>query len=445
LRTGEDGTAATQLADSLAHDNIAESLIRHLDYLPRGSVIAVQGNWGRGKTDILTRVDSILRQAASSGRTPVPVWINPWQYGAPDLLSPLVLELISRVRPEDRKASKILRSAAKTLLRVGSAIAIQGASLVVPVVGPLMSSAATPVDDFIKGLFDDGATETPYDSVKAMADAFRQLVDQYQLLTDSQGRQLLVLVDDLDRCLPDNQIAILESIHFLTSAGANCHFLIAIDPQLVAQAAISHYKVNSFDTEQFLDKLFDLRVSLQYLRSEQTLPLFKALLANSATAPASVSAAQMKRLAATFPDVFIVPAVNNPRVMTRVVRRLQLLFRETESARWLSSDLDTFALLSWACICERWPSLRIVFQIVNTRTIEPESLYEIVLGIRDRFSGKIDPRESRSSRRSIIERLPAIEREPDMGIFLANSLDQRDIKIVQKWVNLDAEMSLVAL
>ena len=44
-----------------------------------------------------------------------------------------------------------------------------------------------------------------------------------------------------------------ESIHFLTSANANCHFLIAVDPQLVEQAAVSHYKVRSFDTEQFLD------------------------------------------------------------------------------------------------------------------------------------------------------------------------------------------------
>jgi len=441
------------VADSLAHDDIAITLIRHLGYLPRGSVIAVQGGWGRGKTDILKRVDSILCQAASASRTPKPAWINPWQYGAPDLLSPLVLELISRVGPEDRRNAGILKSAAKALLRVGSAIAIQGASIFVPVVGPFMSQAATPVDDFIKELFDEGKTETPYDSVKAMADEFRKLVDQYQRLTNSQDDQLVVLVDDLDRCLPDHQIAILESIHFLTSTGANCHFLIAIDPQLVAQAAMSHYKVQSFDTEQFLDKLFDLRVSLQYLRSEQTLPLFKALLASSAE-PVRLSGAEMNRLMSIFSDVFIVPAVNNPRAMTRVVRRIQLLFMETGTDRWLSTDLDTFALLSWMCICERWPSLRIALQIVNTRTADPQSLYSIISDIRDRFNEIADPQEPPPrSRRSIIERLPAIEREPDLGLFLANSLnptkanslDQRNIEIIRKWVDLDVAMCHAAL
>ena len=63
-----------------------------------------------------------------------------------------------------------------------------------------MSAAAAPVDDFIKGLFDEAAPEAPHDAVKAMADAFRQLVEQYLQLTNSPGRQLVVLVDDLDRC-----------------------------------------------------------------------------------------------------------------------------------------------------------------------------------------------------------------------------------------------------
>jgi hypothetical protein len=440
VKLGEDGAinVPLQFTDHLAHTDIAGSLIRHLSYLPRGSVIAIQGNWGRGKTDILARVNSIL-----ADQTPAPAWINPWQYGAPDLLSPLVLELVNRVGPEKRRNSDLMRSAVKTLLRVGNAIAIQGASLVVPVVGPLMTSAAAPIDDFIKSVFDESGPETPYDSVKVMADAFRQLVDQYQILTNSGDRQLVILVDDLDRCLPDHQIAVLESIHFLTSAGANCHFLIAIDPQLVAQAAISHYKVRSFDTEQFLDKLFDLRVTLQYLRSEQTLPLFRALLADMED-PDQISTAEMKRLTAAFPNVFIVPAVNNPRVMTRVARRIQLLLVETESRRWLESTLDTHALLSWACICERWPSLRIVFQILNTRTIDPDSLYEIVVGIGDRFSGKSGAQDVRQSRRPIMERLPPVESEPDLGIFLTNSLEN-GAEMVKRWLLLDAEMCHAAL
>jgi hypothetical protein len=450
MNVAGDGIGSMPSTDGLTHEEIANSLIRHLGSLPRGSVIGVQGTWGRGKTDILTRVHSSLANAASSSQVPMPAWINPWQYGAPDLLSPLVLELTKRVDPAVRQKSTRLRQAAKTLLRVGSTIAIQGASVVVPVLGPLMSGAAAPVDEFINGLFEEETTETPYDSVKAMADAFRVLVDQYQRLTNSTGHPLVILVDDLDRCLPDHQIAILESIHFLTSAGADCHFLIAIDPQLVAQAAISHYKVAAFDTEQFLDKLFDLRISLQYLRSEQTLPFFKMLLKNEVGR--AISAKQLNRLATTFPRVFVVPALNNPRVMTRVARRIQLLLAEIEHD-WLDSDDNTFALLSWASICERWPSLRIVFQVLNTRTVDARSLFDIVSSISDRFRGELDtPQESDPGLRPIIARLPAVDREPDLAIFLNTILSESSDKVkddrswmVRKWVELDAEMCRAAL
>lgn len=448
---GEQQTLVDPPRDCLFHDDLARSLISHLSFLPRGSVIAIQGSWGRGKTDILARIRSTLAQEPPDQNIPRPAWINPWQYGVPDLLSPLVLELIERIPREDRRKSVILRDAAKTLLRVGSAIAIQGASISVPVLGPLMSKAAAPVDDFIKSLFDDAAPETPYDPVKAMAKAFQQLVDQYLLLTESTGQQLVVLVDDLDRCLPDHQIAILESIHFLTSADANCHFLIAIDPQLVEQAAVSHYKVRSFDTEQFLDKLFDLRISLQYLRSEQTLPLFTELVN---TLLNGLSENQASRLLENFADVFIVPSVNNPRVITRVVRRVQLLISRTDDRNWLSTENKTFALLSWACICERWASLRIVFQVVNTRTIDRGSLFELFSGISDRYSGRPEQQtEVRQLHRPIMERLPLVEREPDLGTFLTNILSQsrqgisgmgRDW-LVGEWVQLDAEMRQIAL
>lgn len=437
--------------DCLSHDDLARSLISHLSFLPRGSVIAIQGSWGRGKTDILNRISSILAQAPPGEHIPRPAWINPWQYGAPDLLSPLVLELIERVRPEDRRRSAVLRSAAKTLLRAGSAIAIQGASISVPVVGPLMSAAAAPVDDFIKGLFDEAAPEAPHDAVKAMADAFRQLVEQYLQLTNSPGRQLVVLVDDLDRCLPDHQIAILESIHFLTSANANCHFLIAVDPQLVEQAAVSHYKVRSFDTEQFLDKLFDLRISLHYLRSEQTLPLFREVVL---TLLANLSKGQTDLLLGNFSNVFVVPAVNNPRVITRVVRRLQLLISRADDITWLADEEDAFALLSWACICERWASLRIIFQVLNTRTADHRLLFQIFSGISDRYSGRPERQiEERELHRPIMERLPPVEREPDLGTFLSSILNQSyeegagpdEDWLVGRWVQLDTKMRQAAL
>ena len=42
--------------DALGHDDLARAIIYKAVHLPPGSVIAVQGSWGRGKTDVLARV-----------------------------------------------------------------------------------------------------------------------------------------------------------------------------------------------------------------------------------------------------------------------------------------------------------------------------------------------------------------------------------------------------
>lgn len=357
------------------------------------------------------------------------------------------------------------------------------------------------MDDFITGLFDKQYSDSPTDSVKFMADNFRLLVDQYNPMMQFNNQPLVVLVDDLDRCMPDHQIAILESIHFLTSAQANCHFVIAIDPQLVSQAAITHYKVTSFDTEQFLDKLFDLRISLRYLRSESTLPLFKRLLEISDVDGESTS----RMLLEVFPNVFMVPVLNNPRILTRIARRTKLFMAQSQANDWLSSSNKAFAFLTWAAVCERWSSLRIVFQTLNSKTIRGGLLADLMNAIienyRDPFSENMAPRGSGESKdfsnfvdpikplksgnpeepgslkksgnpmahkspetteiprnvlwkyhRPIAQRLPAQDREPDLGNFLSLVISQaRDMGdgseewLFEEWARLDTEMCNVAL
>jgi hypothetical protein len=90
------------------------------------------------------------------------------------------------------------------------------------------------LDDLIEELFEgaEGRVGVDLDPVEAMAGRFRELVDEYLALLDRKGA-LFVCIDDVDRCLPDHQIAMLEAIHFLTAAGARAYFLVALDPRLV--------------------------------------------------------------------------------------------------------------------------------------------------------------------------------------------------------------------
>ena len=177
--------------DALGHSQVAQRLPWAVSQLSAGSVVSLQGSWGRGKTDVLARLVTAAQQSKVDR-----LWVNPWQYGTPDLLSPLVLALLDACC---RRASS-------------------------------------------KGL------------------RFSELVDA--LLEESGGQRRMICVDDLDRCLPDRLVALLQAMRFLISAGARATFVVALAPILARQALVTHYQTDAFDPDQYLDKMFTLRVSL---------------------------------------------------------------------------------------------------------------------------------------------------------------------------------------
>jgi hypothetical protein len=433
-------------SDSLAHEDLARSIINHLGKLPPGSVIAVQGSWGRGKTDVIQRVHDIVAKESVHASFSDPLWINPWQYGSPNLIAPLVVQLVRRIGATQRSGSEKLRLAAQTLLRAGNAIAFKALSVFVPF-GAILEPAKEPVDDFISQLFDEpeDGTTADIDPVYSMGQRFRELVDEYLLLSGHKDSKLVVCIDDLDRCLPDHQIAMLEAIYFLTAAGANAYFLVALDPTLVSQAAATHYKVDTFDTNQYLDKLFNLRINLRSLRGEGLSKLMQQELAVLSTAESGSSTADSaSRDAVYLPEgdlqevmtrVFTIPELTNPRLVHRVIERLRLFIESDPGSIFLGrTEKATMGhvveLITRMCvISERWPQLRSLLQASPLTDDWGDRLDLITV-----FYGWNPPEWSEKrlaeahqiieESRSFFGRLPDRVRHPDLGEFLfyTNSL-----------------------
>ena len=317
--------------DALSHGDLAEAIVGHITSLPPGSVISVQGSWGRGKTDVVTRVFDWFTEEAEAGRAPEPIWVDPWQYGRPDLIQPVVLRLMERMGKQNQVNDK-LKMVARSLLHASNDMVFKAVSTFVPF-GPIIGAAQPKIDDIIDGLLNN-ATQSPdadADPVHEMAKRFSELVG---VVVGSQDQDtarlpLLICVDDLDRCLPDHQIAMLEAIFFLTSPDAHCSFLVALDPVLVQQAARTHYHTDGFDSNQYLDKLFQLRVNLTALQPDKIEAIVDAELKLPLGDPAEGVllkglAAGPEKMKAAFGGVFAVPELTNPRLVHRVFERLRL-------------------------------------------------------------------------------------------------------------------------
>jgi formylglycine-generating enzyme required for sulfatase activity len=86
---------------------------------------------------------------------------------------------------------------------------------------------------------------------------------KYDQIDDQKGA-LVVFIDDLDRCLPEKTVQVLEAVKlFLDKRG--CIFLIGADTEVVCSAVESYYKnatVTGQNAADYLDKVIQLRYEL---------------------------------------------------------------------------------------------------------------------------------------------------------------------------------------
>ncbi len=117
----------------------------------------------------------------------------------------------------------------------------------------IIGTAAGPVVTWMKGLKAFGAS--PSSLMASMQGAFKlrdvqaqtsfryQFMQDFQEVTRALGqRRLLILIDDLDRCQPENVVEILEAISFLVSAG-DCFIVLGMDRKYVDGCVGLRFKV----------------------------------------------------------------------------------------------------------------------------------------------------------------------------------------------------------
>lgn len=110
--------------------------------------------------------------------------------------------------------------------------------------------------------------------LEQLRDRFEALVQKHVV---EQGERLVVFVDDLDRCLPEKAIEVLEAIKlFLDVCG--CIFVIAVDQAVVVKGIQVRYRDFAFQGENadkmpisgfdYLEKIIQLPFYLPPVRRE---------------------------------------------------------------------------------------------------------------------------------------------------------------------------------
>ena len=230
-------------------EGYVKGLERFIEHAATPLTIALQGEWGSGKTSLMNRLYNDL---CSESKEYIGININTWEYSM--LSSPeetvikIIGELVHSLSKEDPSASskvgKFMKGALGMAYRFGrelSKSAFPGAGMIVEGVG-------VPTD--LPGSSSDDKSITLSELKKTLTEAVQKTI------TDFNKKGVIVFVDDLDRLNPPLAVQILELLKNIFTL-ENCIFILAIDYEVVVKGLEPKFGKLADSNEREFRSFFD--------------------------------------------------------------------------------------------------------------------------------------------------------------------------------------------
>jgi len=271
-------------------DTVAEIIVQ-ADGRPIS--IGISGAWGVGKSSMIKLVRRSVAQRAKVGeRDFIFVEFNAWLYQGYDDARAALMEVIgSTLAEEAQKRQKGVDKAKEFLERIqwfrlvklvaGSAVALHAGIPPVGLLGELWGlgkkfvggdvteetlgeaqKAAGEAAQTASGLIAAKKKTSPPQEIHALRESFEETLS-------AMGVTLVVLIDDLDRCLPETTISTLEAIRLFLFL-KNTAFVIAADDAMIKHAVRRHFQgVDDELVTNYFDKLIQLPIRVPPLGTQE--------------------------------------------------------------------------------------------------------------------------------------------------------------------------------
>jgi len=247
--------------------------------------IGISGSWGSGKSSLVKMIGKSLASEEDVGQKYLFLEFNAWLYQGFDDAKMALLQSVSDMLLEEANQQKNLTDKAIDLvkrvrwfkvLKMGAPVAsgaIVGGTIGGPVgaaigaLGGLFKGDGLPSQEDIekaqeaykglepelKGILKDEETTSLPKEIASLRQTSEEILEGLDV-------KLVVLVDDLDRCMPDTAISTLEAMRLLLFLPRTA-FIIAADEKMIRSAVRSHFSNIQIDDElvtSYFDKLIQV-------------------------------------------------------------------------------------------------------------------------------------------------------------------------------------------
>lgn len=319
-----------EIINDFGTERYVNGLIKFIENSSAPITIALQGEWGSGKTSLMTRLERSLCSAPESQF--IGIEINTWEYSmmaSPEatvynILSQLVQELTQDDPASKKTFMGFLRGIGKSKIGKGLYRVAREGFKQIPLGGPIAGLAALVVEGAgmpseMPEFSENAETASLSDLKKALSEAVQKSI------TEENKRGVIIFVDDLDRLNPPVAVEILELLKNIFTLD-NCIFVLAIDYDVVVKGLKPKFgeltEKNEREFRSFFDKIIQVPFSLPVNNYRPMDFVFKSLVDIGYIEEIDTSKPHVRELFSTIVEASV---GKNPRSIKRLINTLSLL------------------------------------------------------------------------------------------------------------------------
>ena len=293
-----------------------DALIEYIRLTDTPITIALQGEWGSGKTSLMNLLRYNLCEVESAPY--YPIWINTWQYSLMKTPSQAIISILEGIINQIGALNPSSQKWEDSKRKIG------GLFKKMAVVGTKVAAGAVGIDkDYVDEFFDGDASEASSDIMQLKEEISKLITDA--LSKDSVKQGFTFYIDDLDRIDPPMAVEILELLKNIFDL-EKCVFVLAIDYDVVIKGLKPKFgeltDANEREFRSFFDKIIQLPFSMPVASYNVDTFLVDALSKIEFFTAEELGDAE---LAETLSEITRLSVGSNPRSLKRLTNTLALI------------------------------------------------------------------------------------------------------------------------
>lgn len=255
--------------DLLNREEFIENVIKIVNQLSdinRGCCFAIEGGWGVGKTFVIEEIEERLKVLQSEETNSDRYFVfhyNCWQH---DYYEEPAVAIISAMLASIKEDEALLSKDIDNTMKAGYGLAKEKIKEIAGLyienkIGINLISLADEIKDNRDEMED---AENEFDEMFNFSQTIEKVRKKLQEIAEE--RTIVLFVDELDRCIPQYAIKVLERLHHIFYGLDNVVVIMAIDRKQLEHSVEEMFGVgkdeSTIDIERYLKKFIDFSMVL---------------------------------------------------------------------------------------------------------------------------------------------------------------------------------------